>query len=180
MDMKVQAISIDEVGILSKFSHMEGKFPRREGKNYFPSLDFYLNYDDNRERTIREEAEKMLEFVGLGNYRSNVKFAILDGAAGNIVLNSNMVAEITIDEEIAKLKDAVLATLAHEICHKILHKNGIYFSFMDQENEVYADLATFYVGFGDLTMKGYKIQNHLMGYLTPDTYAMAYVLMTIH
>lgn len=180
MEMKVQAIKLTEVGILSRFSDMEKKFPRREGKNYFPSLDFYLKYFDDREGAIREEANKMIEFAGLGTYRSNVRFSVLDGAAGNIVLNNNMVADITIDENVAKSIDAVMATLAHEICHKLLHKHGIYYDgFFDKENEVYADLATFYVGFGDLTMKGYKIDNRMMGYLTPETYAMAYVLMTL-
>lgn len=180
MSIKVQSINLSESEILSRFSHMEEKFPRREGRNYFPSLDFHLNYYDDRKGAIREEANKMIEFVGLGTYRSNVVFTKLDGAAGNIVLNDNMIAEITIDEDVANSLDAVMATLAHEICHKVLHKHGIYFKlFVEQENEVYADLATFYVGFGDLTMKGYKIDNHLMGYLTPETYAMAYVLMTV-
>lgn len=177
--MKVQAIHLTEGGILSRFAYMEEKFPRREGKNYFPSLDFYLNYHDNRELAIQEEANKMIEFAGLGTYRSTVKFAKLEGAAGNIHLNANMIAEITIDEDIAKSFDAVMATLAHEICHKVLYSHGIDFPFMKQENEVYADLATFYVGFGDLIMKGYNVDNHLLGYLTPGTYAMAYVLISI-
>lgn len=181
MNMKVQAIQLSEAEILRRFSNMEEKFPRREEKNYFPSLDFYLNYYDDRENAIRQEANKMMEFAGLGKYRSNIKFKKLDGAAGNISLNSDMVAEITVDEEIAKNVDSLMATLAHEICHKVLYKHGIYFKeyLFKDENEVYADLATFYVGFGDLTMKGYKVGNNLAGYLSPDTYAMAYVLMTI-
>ena len=178
--MKVQDIRLTEGEILRRFSVMEAKFPRREGKNYFPSLDFYLNYFDNKEESIRQEADRMIEFVGLGTYRSNVKFLKLEGVAGNILLNSDMVAQITIDEDIANNIDAVMATLAHEICHKVLFKYGIYFkTFMKEENEVYADLATFYIGFGDLTMKGYKVGNNLAGYLSPDTYAMAYVLMTV-
>lgn len=178
--MKVQEINLTEADILCRFSDMEEKFQRREGLNYFPSLDFYLKYYDDREGAIREEANKMIEFAGLGTYRSIVKFEILDGAAGNIVLNHNMVAEITIDEGIAESIDAVMATLAHEICHKVLHKHGIYYKgYIEKENEVMADLATFYLGFGDLTMKGYKINNIHMGYLSPQTYAMAYVLMTV-
>lgn len=178
--MKVHDIKLTEGEILRRFSVMENKFPRREEKNYFPSLDFYLKYFDDKESAIREEANRMIEFAGLGTYRSNVKFEELDGAAGNILLNSNMVAEITIDEDIAKNIDSVMATLAHEICHKVLYKHGIYFDqFLKEENEVYADLATFYLGFGDLTMKGYKVGNNYSGYLSPDTYAMAYVLMTV-
>lgn len=178
--MKVQAIRLREGDILRRFSDMEKKFGRREGKNYFPSLDFYLNYFDDKEGSIRLEADKMIEFAGLGTYRSKITFRKLDGAAGNIALNADMIAEITIDEDVSNSIDMVMATLAHEICHKVLFKNGIYFKdFFEQENEVYADLATFYIGFGDLTMKGYKVGNNLSGYLTPDTYAMAYVLMTV-
>lgn len=178
--MNVQTIRLSEGEILRRFSDMEKKFGRREGRNYFPSLDFYLNYFDDKEGFIRHEADKMIEYAGLGTYRSNITFDKLDGAAGNIVLNANMVAEITIDNDVSNSIDLVMATLAHEICHKVLFLNGIYFNgYFEKENEVYADLATFYIGFGDLTMKGYQVGNSSSGYLTPDTYAMAYVLMTI-
>lgn len=178
--MEVHNIKLSESDILCRFSEMEAKFPRNEGKNYYPSLDFYLKYFDDKEGAIREEANRMIEFAGLGTYSSNVKFAILDGSAGNIVLNNDLVAEITIDEGIAQSIDAVMATLAHEISHKVLHKNGIFYKgFFDRENEVCADLAAFYLGFGDLIMKGYKMGKFIMGYLSPETYAMAYVLITV-
>ena len=178
--MKAQSIKLSEGDILKRYAEMEKKFGRREGRNYFPSLDFYLNYYEDKESSIREEANKMIEFAGLGTYRSNISFKELDGAAGNIVLNNDMIAEITIDKKVSNSIDSVMATLAHEICHKVLFKYGIYFKgFYNTENEIYADLATFYVGFGDLTMKGYQVGDSLSGYLTPDTYAMAYYLMTV-
>lgn len=178
--MKVQSINLSAAQILERFSQMEKHFPRHIGKNYFPSLNFYLNYFDNPVNSIKEEADNMLKFIGMGMYTAKVYIKKLDGASGNIQLTSDMYAEITLDEEGYKIVDDVMVTLAHELCHKILYQNGIYFRhFLELENEIYADLATFYVGFGDLTMKGYKIKEKIGGYLTPSTYAMAYHIMNV-
>ena len=173
--MNVQAIDLSETEILRRFSEMEKHFPRCKSKNYFPSLDFYLEYNDNPEKSLKIEADNMFAFVGMGNYVTEVKFENLINAAGNIQLSHDNKAYITIDKETSKSAKKVLATLAHEICHKVLFKNGIYFEkFLVEENEVYADLATFYVGFGHLTMEGYKVENSISGYLTPTTYARAF------
>ena len=62
-----------------------------------------------------------------------------------------------------------MAVLAHEICHKVLFVKGLY-SPMDMTNEVYAELATIYFGFGELILEGYQAKEHCLGYLKPDTY----------
>ena len=184
--MKVQSICLDEIEILKRFANMELHFPRHNGRRFFPSVNFYLNFNDDPINTIKEEAENMLLFVGMGMYNAIVKTESLNGAAGFIKLTDDMNAEITLEKNICKNADIVLSTLAHEICHKILYKNNIYFGkILEIEDEIYADLATFYVGFGYFTMKGYLIENEQIlncssqkfGYLTPDTYARAYQLM---
>ena len=182
--MDIQSIELNELDILWRFSVMEKHFPRCVGKFYFPSLDFYLNYFDNPIDSIKKEADNMFAFVGMGMYTTRISIGKLDGAAGTIHLTNDMYADICINEDGYQEIDYVMATLAHELCHKILYKNCIYFDkFMDIENEIYADLATFYVGFGDLTMKGYRLnfdgKTHSSGYLTPTTYAMAYYIMTV-
>lgn len=180
--MQVQGIDLSELEIIRRFSEMEKKFPRCTGNNYFPSLDFYIEYYDNPEKSIKTEADNMFAFVGMGIYCTEVRFEALQNAAGNIKLSADNKAYITIDDSTAKDAKKVLATLAHELCHKILFKNGIYFSnFLEEENEIYADLATFYVGFGHLTMEGYKVGNSISGYLTPSTYARAFnIIKTIN
>lgn len=180
--MKVQGIDLNEYEILRRFAVMERYFPRCTGKFYFPSLNFYLQYDENKEETLKVEADKMLDFAGLGTYTSRIHFNMLLNAAGNINLTEDMFADITIGFDTSKDKDRVMSTLAHEICHKVLDQKGIWFKdLLEDENEIYADLATFYVGFGDLTMKGFHTEYgneiHDMGYLTPMTYARAYFIM---
>ncbi len=173
--MQVQAIDLSEIEILRRFSEMEKHFPRCVKSNFFPSLDFYLNYYENPEKAIKAEADNMFAFVGMGMYITEFKFDNLTNAAGNIQLTPDYKAMITIDNSTAKDAKKVLATLAHELCHKILFNHGLYFkNFLEEENEIYADLATFYVGFGNLTMEGYKVGNSISGYLTPSTYARAF------
>jgi hypothetical protein len=75
-----------------------------------------------------------------------------------------------------------MATMAHEICHKLLFYSDLYYTTIDKEleNEVLADLATFYVGFGQLTMSGFYRKWGNMeirsGYLTPRTYGIAFII----
>lgn len=187
-----EPIYLSEIEILKKFSVMEKHFQRCTGKRYFPSLNFYLNYYDDPITSLKEEAEKMLAFVGLGAYTVKLKVEHLNNAAGLIELTADMYAEITLDIDIYKDIHKSMATLSHEICHKVLFAHGIYFQDpIEIENEIYADLATFYVGFGAFTMKGYSffnkirtdtnisIQEERYGYLTPGTYGMAYHLMNV-
>lgn len=179
---ETNTIDLDVLSILHRFSDMEKRFARHTGRDYFPSLNFCLEYKDHPVESIKEVAEHMLAFVGLGMYTASVKIEKLNDAAGKIHLNNNMFVDITIDEGVYKNQDEVLGTLAHEICHEILHRNNLVFNhFLEMENEIYADLATFYVGLGELTMKSYQIEydNKIKkaGYLTPKTYARAYVIM---
>lgn len=176
----MKTIYLSEVEILRRFSVMEKKFPRCSGRYYFPSLNFYLNYYDEPKESLKQEADNMLAYVGLGMYTARVSISKLKGAVGKIELTDDMYAEITIDCNEYKEKDHVLATLAHELCHKILYRNGLFFEkFMEIENEIYADLATFYVGFGDLTMNDNRLKDESVAYLTWSTYAMAYNVFCI-
>lgn len=157
-----EPIYLSEIEILKRFSVMEKHFQRCTGKRYFPSLNFYLNYYDDPITSLKEEAEKMLAFVGLGAYTVKLKVEHLNNAAGLIELTADMYAEITLDIDIYKDIHKSMATLSHEICHKVLFAHGIYFQDpIEIENEIYADLATFYVGFGAFTMKGYSFFNKI-------------------
>ncbi|MCR4802850.1 MAG: hypothetical protein K5895_07590 [Lachnospiraceae bacterium] len=200
MEQHRTPIYLSELDILKRFSDMEKHFPRCTGKRYFPSLNFYLNFYEDPMGSLKVEADNMLSFVGMGAYNSRIHVENLQGAAGYIKLTDDMWADITLDLDVYKDVDKVMATLAHEICHKLLFKNGIYFREPTEiENEIYADLATFYVGFGYFTMRGYlfskktrtietvgdkikkniTITNKHYGYLTPESYAIAYNIINV-
>ena len=200
MEQQIEPIYLSELDILRRFSDMEKHFPRCTGKRYFPSVNFHLNFYEDPIGSLKVEADNMLSFVGMGTYFSRIHVESLKDAAGYINLTNDICADITLDLEIYKDIDKAMATLAHEICHFILFKNGIYFREpIKIENEIYADLATFYVGFGYFTMRGhlfYKktrtvetvgdkikknitITNKHYGYLTPESYAIAYNIINV-
>lgn len=176
-------INLSELQILARLAEMEKYLPMCTKKSYFPSVDYFVNFSEHLVETLQNEADCMLDFVGFGMYTSKVHVEKLAGAAGNIHLLPNMVADITLDSETVLDKNAVLATLAHEICHRLLYSKKLWFSapLDEMENEIFADLATFYVGFGDLTLNGFvTVRGNFRirsGYLTSDTYYRAYVIM---
>ncbi|MBO2524235.1 MAG: hypothetical protein CW341_00815 [Bacteroidetes bacterium] len=162
---------------------MESRLPHRGSfKLYDKTLRYYLNNDDDLAQTCQSEAENMMNFVGLIGYTPVIRFENLENASGNINLNSSMKVFINLDESIRIDNNAIMATLAHEICHKLLYTSGLFYSdsFLSTENEVMADLATFYVGFGNLTMNGFCWnafnKQYRSGYLSPKTYGLAYII----
>lgn len=162
---------------------------------FFTSSQPFPDIDIKKEKVIplafiQNEARIMCDFVGLTNYLPVVEIKELE-SAGNVQLNHGTEFVITIDKNIAgnvTLLSMLRVTLAHEICHKLLFERGIYFMDDTQENEIYADLALFYVGFGDLILDGIKGRRYdydalglkeeviHTGYLSEETYAYAFVL----
>ena len=144
----------------------------------------------------------MMEFAGLNGYTTIVTPCLTkNGTAGNINLNNSNEVFIEIDKSMQinrrNYKEAVLCVMAHEICHKYLYAHG--FHLEDNNiNEYCTDLATFFVGFGLLTINGcYEeysttekhydgsstttTHTHSTGYLTPQNYFTAHqVVCKIH
>lgn len=179
----VQAINLSPLDILVRFRDMEAKLPHiADFKLYFPTFRFYVNNDDDEAKTCSIEAENMMNYVGLIGYTPTIEFNKLENAAGNINLNSSHTVHINLDESNRYNHYSTMATMAHEICHKLLFNSNLYYTTPEMaiENEVLADLATFYVGFGQLTMSGFysKWGNVEMrsGYLTPRTYGIAFII----
>lgn len=184
--------------ILSCLSLVEEYIPRRESMpEYLPSNDF----NPNDVISLQEEAKKMMNFIGLVDYMPIVTVEKMsEGQAGSINLNKDKEVFINIGKDLFSrnnVSNAVLAVLAHEICHKLLFVHGLYMSDT-MINEICTDLATLYVGFGELTLKGCKevkswkteryngdgtktITTHTQifttGYLTPASYEYAYILV---
>ena len=182
--MQVQSYFLNEAQILEHFLEMEKRFKRytEKEKRFFPSLDYFINEDQDKLSLLKSQVDDMIHFVGLGSIPNKIKIEKLNNAAAIINLSETSFVDITIDEDVYNNKgfDKIFATLAHELGHKILKKSGLFFNgLLDFENEIYADLSTFYLGFGKFVMTGYNIigeRGIRTGYLTPETYAMAYVI----
>lgn len=183
--MKVHAYQLSEQQIVEHFATMEKKFKRHTGELFFPSLNYTLDLIESGDKlkSLKTEIENMVLFVGLGTMPVKLSVSKLSNAVAVINISNTQCVDITINENAidANHLDSIMATVAHELSHKVLFMNNIWFyPPMDFENEIYADLATFYLGFGKFTMINYlrKEGNQTVqtGYLTPDTYAMAYVL----
>lgn len=184
--MDVQAIDLSPLEVLKRFRDMEPHLPHKEFKLYKTTARFYLNNDDDMAQTCAVEAENMMNFAGLVGYTPHISFEDLENAAGNINLNPSLHVHINLNKTVRCDSQAIMSTLAHEICHKVLYRYLPPFSrgpVMDIENEVMTDLATFYVGFGNLTMSGFYSRSydteHRMGYLTPRTYGIAYIISCV-
>lgn len=180
--MATQSIDLSPLEVLKRFRDMEPRLPHRDFKLYYPTLRFFINNDDDYAQTCQIEAENMINFAGLVGYTPAINFKSMEGAAGNINLNGSHQVQINLDESLRDDFQGVMATLAHEISHKVLYNSNLYYtdSLMKMENEVLADLATFYLGFGNLMMSGFYRktgnQEHKRGYLTPRTYGIAYII----
>ena len=125
---------------------------------------------------LLSETKRMLEFAGLYGYDVDVKYSKLDdNVGGNIILNDSLekAIHVNVSEKYRRKYAATIAILAHEICHKILSVNNLNVP-LDIMNEVYTDLTTIYMGFGEIIIEGYNMSSHndcqILGYLTPETY----------
>ena len=188
-------IQLSFVKILSFLSLIERSVPHIDNFSlYVPSLDFNP-YDVI---SIQNEAKRMMEFIGLKGYTTTVTPCLTDnGTAGNINLNNSNEVFIEIDNKMRanrrRFKEAVLCVMAHEICHKYLYSHGLYLEETNS-NEYCTDLATFFVGFGLLTVNGcyeqYETTNkntngsittttHTFstGYLSPQNYLTTHIVV---
>ena len=166
----------------------------------YTSMDFYSPQDSILTDliSIQKEASRMMRFVGLVGYTPVITFTNTEEfEAGNIKLDDSKDVFIEISNKYRYRAEQVLAIMAHEICHKVLYINNLYYPNIRIKNEVLTDLATIYVGFGKLTLNGHYlyfkttekkrdyegekeiITHHkdLIGYLTSPTYASAYSLV---
>lgn len=180
--MTAQDIYLSPREILNHLLVIEGKIPHRSFTLYRPSTS--PQGAISTEQLVRE-AKLMTEFAGLDNYAVDVKYVQLDkGIGGNISLNNTAerTIHINVSNEFQTNWKATVAVLAHEICHKVLFVNGLYYAPpFTTMNEVYVDLATIYIGFGQVVMDGYITQTQnitsYLGYLTFNTYKVTHFIV---
>jgi len=123
---------------------------------------------------IQRAAKKISEFVGLKGLTFIVNTTQLrKGVSGNIELRSEDSAVfVELSTDTLKFSDAVLATLAHEITHKYLHRKGISCGLgpaFEYENEILTDIATIYIGLGKLYLNGCQCSNTETKIVNPNS-----------
>lgn len=169
--------------ILGYLCDIERKLPQHKYKMYVPKYSSLLGTASPEDASL--ECTKMLEFAFMEGYRANVKFIPMDdNTAGNTIPGKceNGTFEINVADRLQNNWKIVLATLAHEVCHQVIHHYGIR-PMVSWMTETYVDLATIYVGFGQLILNGYQTYNIsgiiTLGYLSPDTYQVTNHLVNI-
>ena len=109
---------------------------------------------------IQEAGKKISNFIGMPNLTFVITYKKQnEKIAGHIELNNNNDEGvfIEIDEKYKFEKAIVLAILAHEICHKLIHISGL--TLAGHENEILTDVATVYSGLGKLSLNGCEVIN---------------------
>ena len=176
--MKAQSIDLSSRKILSYFKDFERRLPQLKSHGYTPVITRLPLTDES----LNAEVRNMCAYLGMKGYEPECRFiSISDDKGGYIDLSSSTI-KICVSESMKNNMKAVLATLAHEVCHKYLYIHSIYFPNMVEVNEVYTDLCTIYVGFGHLIMEGYNTEvgnvKQMLGYLERDVYLSAYGIMS--
>jgi len=163
--------------ILTHLLDIEKKVGRKEFKIYTPSK---YNGGPISDGTLENEAKRMFEFAGIYNLEMDVSYGkTAEGTGGNCLNNGiGSLAQIRISDTFRNNWKASIAILAHEVCHKILFLRWLY-NPDETENEIYAELTTIYLGFGELVLNGYQADNHCLGYLTLDTYKEIFLLVSV-
>jgi hypothetical protein len=163
--------------ILTHLLEIEKKASREEFRIYIPTEVIDAIVPDDK---LKKEAQRMLEFVGLYDYDIDVSYAQTAYGTGGDVKNNGIEKSVNIHvSEIYRTdREASVAVLAHEICHKVLFVKGLYSPTIIM-NEVYAELATIYYGFGEIVLKGYQAKDHCLGYLKSDTYKKVNLLVCV-
>lgn len=180
--MPVQEIDLSPRKILSYLKDLENKLPQSKYKAYAPSMKVSSVTED----LLNNEVRRMMDFVGLKGYEPICTLCKTEEGTGGCVDMTNTkdnLLRISVSEEYHNNIPAALAVLAHEVCHKYLFVNGIYVQLVPIMNEVYCDLCTIYVGFGDLILNGYNTTTgntrHILGYLKPYVYNHAYKITKV-
>ncbi len=180
MDNKL--IDLTPRGILYNLKKIEQAVRHDNLEIYHPNFISQTSILNNA--ILCEEAKAMLEFVGLRNYTTDVKFDLTpDGVAGNITSannNAEKTVHIIVSIDYKNKWKSCLAILAHEICHKLLYVHGLY-ELNTELNETLVDLSTIYVGFGNLILNGYtsEAQTQIIGYLNLNNYKVAHHIVSV-
>ena len=147
----MEKYNLNERDILSKLALIEKHLNGFNPDFYKVSNDFH----SNDIISVQKEASKMMKFVGLNHHVACITYTNTDkGTGGNIDLDNSDSVFIEINQDYKNDAEKTLAVMAHEICHKVLYVNHLYYPNNTIENELLTDISTVYVGFGKLSLNG--------------------------
>lgn len=144
---------------------------------------------------IQHAAKVIAEHAGLNGLTFTIAPTTMPpDTAGHIELRyGSPEVFVEISHDIFPFKDAVLATLCHELAHKFLHVNGISRSLIELEHELLTDVTTVYLGLGKIMLNGCECKTrstttvngqtttttHTVstGYISRDCFAFVYRLI---
>lgn len=110
---------------------------------------------------IQKAGRTIAQHMGLGDLTFVISITTHDkNTAGHIELNrdgSDVFVELATD--ICGYKDAVLATLCHELSHKYLHVQGIKHGIDKIEQEYLTDVTAVYLGLGKIMLNGCECES---------------------
>jgi len=141
---------------LSKIEVLESVLGAATSYRVLEPFAWKRNYDEaGLVLDIQLAGRRISDFLNLGDLAFVVSFCKQsDGIAGHIELApSQRDVFVEIDPALIGHPDTVLATLSHEIAHKVLHNRGIRLPD-ESENELLTDIAGVYLGLGKLMLNG--------------------------
>ena len=169
---------------------------RRLGGGPQPEIVAPFTVDAHDPLDLQRAGKRLASQVGLDRLVFVIQVAHTDDrVAGNVELQPGQdEVFVTISTRIQGHPDAVLATLAHEVSHKLLHAGGARIDGADPEderlqNERLTDLGAVWAGFGKLMLNGcasewteFRGQGTVThrwegGYLSREQLAQAYALL---
>ena len=186
------------ISFIEKISTLENKF----GSNAHFSTMEPIDFDPKNIVSIQNITKQIANFVGLKDLTFIVAVAKQEKNVGghiDLITDSGKDVFIELSPNVVKHKDAVLATISHEISHKILALNEIQIAkgspepFYLKENEVLTDITAIYFGLGKLMLNGcecsYSSKKYLgdkiettthsikTGYLTIEQFSFIYLFI---
>lgn len=160
--------------VFRRLKIFEKQIPLRMFVEYQP---LYVK-NELTEQALTQEASAMILYAGLLGYKVQCRWSELsERTGGDFTVDADRNVRINVSNQFRNNRAAVLATLAHEVCHAVMHHYRIAQDNRD-ENEYCTDLATIYMGFGQLIIRGYNTYsegvNHQLGYLNYNIYTQTY------
>ncbi|MEV7423792.1 hypothetical protein [Streptomyces sp. NPDC091212] len=143
-------------------------------RSYAPSVapaDVAFSDLDDLHLGTQRVAEALVQQLRLPEARVIVSFREMTHAA-HVELTSGPEYFIELNNRFRTHRRDIGAALAHEITHVLLHRLGIGFPGI-HDNEILTDTATTYLGAGWLLLDAYREhggQSQRLGYLTPEEF----------
>jgi hypothetical protein len=130
--------------------------------------------------TIQNAGRIISRHIGLADYIFVISItAQKQDTGGHIELDHNgSDVFVELSPSLCQYKDAVLATLSHELSHKFLHLHGIRNGTVQIEQEFLTDVTAVYLGMGKIMLNGCECHSTLQSTQGDRTITQTHTLKT--